>query len=150
VAFLGHVVSDKGIAVQTEKVQAIRDWPPCQNLTELRAFLGTTGYYRRFVKNFSEMAAPSFGLMKNGARFNCTAECQQAFETLKPRLMIEPILALPIDEGTYVIDTDASDFGLGAVLSQEQFGIENVTAYASRTLNAAELKYETIGTRVRS
>ena len=143
VAFLGHVVSEKGIAMQPEKVQAIRDWPPCQNLTELRAFLGTTGYYRRFVKNFSAIAAPLFGLMKKGVRFHWTAECQQAFDTLKLRLMTEPILALPNDEGTYVVDTDASDFGLGAVLSQEQFGTEKVIAYASRTLNAAEIKYET-------
>jgi len=68
VFFLGHVVSEKGIAMQTEKVQAIRDWPPCRNLTELRAFLGTAGYYRRFVKNFSTLAAPLFGLMKKGVR----------------------------------------------------------------------------------
>ena len=134
-AFLGRVVSEKGIAMQTEKVQDTRDWPPCQNLTELRAFLGTTGYYQRFVKNFSELAAPLFGVMKKGARFNWTAECQQAFETLKLRLMTEPILALPNDEGKYVIDTGASDFGLGTVLSQKQFGTEEVIAYASRKLN---------------
>ena len=143
VAFLGHVVSEKGIAMQTEKVQAIRDWPPCRNLNELRAFLGTAGYYRRFVKNFSAIAAPLFVLMKKGVRFKWTAECQQAFDSLKLKLMTEPILALPNDEGTYVLDTDASDLGLGAVLSQEQFGTEKVIAYASRTLNAAELKYET-------
>ena len=142
-AFLGHVISEQGIATQTEKVQAIRDWPPCRNFTELRAFLGTAGYYRRFVKNFSALAAPLFGLMKKGVRFKWTAECQQAFDTLKLRLMTEPILALPNNEGTYILDTDASNFGLGAVLSQEQFGTERVIAYASRTINTAELKYET-------
>jgi len=138
VAFLGHIVSEKGIAMQPEKVQAIRDWPLCRNLTELRAFLGTTGYYPRFVKNFSAIAAPLFGLLKKVVRFNWTAECQQAFDTLKLKLMTEPILALPNDAGTYVIDTDASDFGLGAVLSQEQFGTEKVIAYAYRTLNTTE------------
>jgi len=143
VAFLGHVLSENGIAMQTEKVQAIRDWPPCRNLTELRAFLGTAGYYQRFVKNSSAIAAPLFGLMKKGVRFKWTAECQQALDTLKLKLMTEPVLALPNDEGTYILDTDACNVGLGAVMSQEQFGTERVIAYASRTLNAAELKYET-------
>jgi len=143
VAFLGHIVSEAGIAMQAEKVQAIRDWPPCRNLTELRAFLGICGYYRRFVKDFSSIAAPLFGLMKKGVRFEWTTECQQAFDTLKLKLMSEPILALPKDEGTYILDTDASDFGLGAILSQEQAGTEKVIAYSSRTMSKAEKKYET-------
>jgi len=129
--------------MQTEKVHAIQGWPICRNLTELRAFLGTAGYYRRFVKNILTLAAPLLGLMKKGVRFNWTAECLQAFDTLKLKLMTEPILALPNDEGTYILDTDASNFGLGAVLSQEQFGTERVIAYVSRTMNAAKLKYET-------
>ena len=76
VSFLGHVIFEAGIAVQTEKIQAIRVWPPCQNLTELRAFMGTCGYYRRFVKDFSSLAAPLFGLMKKGVRFHWSTECQ--------------------------------------------------------------------------
>jgi len=64
--------------------------------------------------------------MKKGVRFKWTAECQQPFDTLKLKLMTEPILALPNDDGTYILDTDASNFGLGAVLSQEQFGTENL------------------------
>ena len=143
VAFLGHVISEDGISVQEAKIDAIRDWPPCRTLTELRAFMGTSGYYRRFVKDFSSIAAPLFALMKKNVEFVWTDECQTAFDTLKERLTSAPILALPTDEGTYVLDTDASDNGLGAVLSQKQDGIERVVAYASRTMTKSELHYET-------
>jgi len=81
--------------------------------------------------------------MKKGVDFVWTKECQRAFEELKQRLTSGPILALPENEGTYVLDTDASDFGLGAVLSQQQAKGEKVIAYASRTMVKAEQKYET-------
>ena len=143
VEFLGHVVSENGIAMQDEKISAIRDWPPCRNVTEVRAFMGLSGYYRRFVKDFSLIATPLYSLMKKGVEFVWTKECQEAFDELKRKLMTGPILALPKNEGMYVLDTDASDFGLGAVLSQQQPEGERVIAYASRTLNKAERKYET-------
>jgi len=120
VEFLGHVVSEAGIAMQKEKIAAIRDWPPCRNLTEVRAIMGTCGYYRRFVTDFSLIASPLYGLMKKGVDFVWTKECQEAFEELKQRLISGPILALPVNEGTYILDTDASHVGLGAVLSQQQ------------------------------
>jgi len=81
--------------------------------------------------------------MKKGVRFEWNTECQQAFAELKKRLTTEPVLALPTDNGMYILDTDASDFGLGAVLSQQQNGEERVIAYTSRTMNRSELKYET-------
>ena len=89
VSFLGHVVSQAGIAMQAEKVQAIQDWPPCRTLTELKAFLGICGYYQRFVKDFSSIAAPLYGLLKKGVRFEWSTERQQAFDTLKLKLMTE-------------------------------------------------------------
>jgi len=64
VSFLGHIVSEQGISMQTEEIQAVRDWPPCESITELRAYLGTCGYYRRFVKDFSTIAAPLYALTK--------------------------------------------------------------------------------------
>jgi len=143
VVFLGHVFSEAGIAMQEEKIAAVRDWPPCRNLTEVRAFIGTCGYYRRFVKDFSLIASPLYGLMKKGVDFVWTRKCQEAFEELKQRLISGPILALPVNEGTYILDTDASDIGLGAVLSQQQAQEEKVIAYASRTMGKAEQKYET-------
>jgi len=129
--------------MQEEKISAIRDWPPCRTLTEVRAFMGLSGYYRRFVKNFSIIASPWYGLMKKNIDFVWTEECQRAFEQLKLRLINGPILALPQDEGMYILDTDASDFGLGAILSQRQDSGEKVIAYSSKTLNRPEQKYET-------
>jgi len=142
VEFLGHAVSEAGIAMQDEKISAIRDWPPCRNVTEVRAFMGLSGYYRRFVKDFSVIASPFYGLMKKGAEYVWTNECQEAFDELKHRLLTGPILALPENEGCFTLDTDASDCGIGAVVSQQQSGVEKVIAYASRTMMNAE-KYET-------
>ena len=143
VAFLGHVVSEAGVSMQPEKTEAIRTWPVPRSITEVRAFMGTCGYYRRFVRDFSDIAKPMFDLMKKGAEFVWTEACQEAFETLKTKLTSEPILALPKDEGMYILDTDASDFALGCVLSQVQDDTERVIAFGSRTLSRSELKYET-------
>jgi len=126
--------------MQPEKIEAIQTWPPCRDLTELRAFLGACGYYRRFVENLAGIASPLYALMRKGVRFEWTTECQEAFEDLKLRLMSGPILALPTDEGMYILDADASGFGLGAILSQTQFGTERVIAYSSRTLNQTTVR----------
>jgi len=96
ISFLGHIVSEQGILMQPEKVQAIRDWPPCKTLTELRAFLDTCGYYRRFVKDFSTLASPLYDLTKKELSMNGHPS-RQALEALKLQLMSEPILVLLID-----------------------------------------------------
>ena len=105
--------------------------------------MGLSRYYRCFVKDFSIIASPLYSLIKKEVSFVWTDKCQRAFDELKKRLMSGPILALPQNEGTYIFDTDASDCRLGAVLSQRQNKGEKVLAYASRTLNRAEQKYET-------
>jgi len=143
VDFLGNVVSEQEIAMQDAKISAITEWPPCRTVHDVQAFMGLSEYYRRFVKDFSIIAAPLYSLMAKGADFVWTEQCQHAMDKLKIRLVSKPILALPQSEGTYILDTDASDFGLGAILSQEQDGVEHVIAYASRTLNEAERRYET-------
>jgi len=97
VSFLGQVLSESGIAMQSGTVEVVRDWPPCRNLTELRAFLGTCGYYRRFVKDFSSTAATLFSLMKKGVRFEWITECQHSFEALKDKVTTKPVLGLPTD-----------------------------------------------------
>ena len=129
--------------MQPSKVKAISEWTACRDVSEVRAFMGLSGYYRRFIKDFSTIAAPLYDLTRKESEFRWTTECQEAFDELKRRLVDEPILALPSDDRTYVLDTDASDFGLGAVLSQRQNGQEKVIAYASRTLGKPEQKYET-------
>jgi len=104
--------------------------------------MGTCGYYRRFVKDFSSIAVPLFRLMKKGVKWEWTTQCETMFVRLKAKLTIEPILALPTNKGTFILDTDASNFDLGAVLSQIQNNEERVIAYASRTLAKPELEYE--------
>lgn len=83
VAFLGHVISEDGISVQEAKVDAIRDWQACRTLTEPEAFMGTSRYYQRFVKDFSSIAVPLFALMKKNVEFVWTDKYQTAFDTLK-------------------------------------------------------------------
>jgi len=105
--------------------------------------MGLTGYYRRFVKAFSVIAAPLYDFMKKGVTFCWAPQCQQAFNELKYRLITGPILFLPENDGTYILDTNACDTGLGVPVSQIQSEEEKVIAYASRTMSAAERKYET-------
>ena len=141
VKFLGSVVSAKGIEPDPDKLAAISDWPVPSNLTELRAFVGLASYYRRHVEGFSDIAKPLSELTKKNQPFIWGPEQQTAFKTLKDRLMKYPVLAPPLPEGKYIIDTDASDFAMGAVLQQEQHGTVRVIAYASKTFDAAERQY---------
>ena len=142
VAFLGHVLSEAGIEVQDDKVAAVRNWPTPRNLSELRSFLGLCSYYRRFVPNFADVAAPLHALQRKQVDFVWTEKQEIAFNRLKERLITSPVLGMPTDEGTYQLDCDASDVGLGAVLSQKQGASEVVIAYASRALSKPECNYD--------
>ena len=142
VAFLGYVLSEKGIDVEEEKVAVVRDWPPPRNLSELRSYLGLCSYYRRFMKGFADIAAPLYKLQKKNAPFVWGKPQQDAFDRLKEMLISAPILGMPTDTGQFYLDCDASDVGLGAVLSQNQDGAEVVIAYASRTLSRPESNYD--------
>ena len=107
----------------------------------MRQFLGLCSYYRRFVKDFSRIAQPLFNLTKKESKPTWTAECQNAFDTLKEKLIGPDIMAFPKENGQYFLDTDACDVGIGGVLSQIQNDRERVIAYASRSLNKAERNY---------
>ena len=141
VKFLGSVVSADGIEPDPDKLKAISDWPVPKNLTELRAFVGLASYYRRHVEGFSDIAKPLSELTKKNRPFSWGPEQQKSFELLKYKLTHYPVLAPPLSEGRYIIDTDASDFAMGAVLQQEQFGTVRVIAYASKTFDASERMY---------
>ena len=141
VSFLGHVVSGEGIATDPKKIETVMEWPVPNSVKEVRSFLGLTGYYRRFVKGYASIAAPLHALTKKGRVFEWTEETQDAFETLRKALTTPPILAMPDDNGEFVLDTDASDQSIGAVLSQVQGGTEKVIAYASRSLDKREINY---------
>ena len=142
VCFLGHNVNEHGISTDQRKISAVENWPLPQNVKQIRSFLGLCSYYRRFVHNFSTIAKPLHKLTEKGANFVWTDECQYAFETLKRSLVNAPILAYPSPtSGQFILDADASNVALGAVLSQIQNGEEKVIAYYSRCFSKPERHY---------
>lgn len=141
VEFLGHIITRDGVKTDPKKIQVVRDWPVPENIHALRSFLGFCSYYRRFIPNFSEIAKPLHRLSEKGQKFNWTDECTSAFEILKKKMVEAPILAHPDFSKEFILDTDASDVAIGAVLSQKFEGRESVIAYASRTLTKAERRY---------
>jgi len=141
VAFLGHVVSENRISTDPEKVRAVADWPTPTNRREVRSFVGLCSYYRRFVEGFTRISAPLHDMTKKGRTFCWTPKCQEAFERLKSVLTSAPVLAMPDEESVFVLDSDAAQTSIGAVLSQRQQGVERVVAYASRKLSKCEINY---------
>ena len=140
--YLGHVVSGEGIKCDPEKVSQVVNWPMPTTVTQVRGFLGLASYYRKFIPSFSDLAGPLTNLTRKDEPFNWTENCQGAFEALKSKLTTAPVLSYPMpEEGLFILDTDASNRSIGAVLSQEQGGEERVIAYASHTLNCSEQNY---------
>ena len=162
IAYLGHVVSAHGISTDPKKTEAIQDYPAPRNMSahgistdpkkteaiqdypaprniqEVRRFVGFASYYRRFIPNFAELAAPLHQLTQKSTKFLWTQQCQDAFQKLKKRFTEAPILAFPHFDAPFILYTDASDYGIGSVLSQKIDGAERVIAYASRQLSKAE------------
>ncbi len=140
--YLGHIVSEDGIEADPRKLEAIHKFPEPTDLKPLRSFLGLASYYRRFIPNFSKVAAPLHSLTRKNAQFVWTPLCQQAFEQLKKLLTESPVLAFPDFEKNFLLETDASRAGLGAVLAQKQEdGTIRPIAFASRTLQPHERNY---------
>ena len=131
VAFLGHVISTEGVSIDPQNIEAIMNWKPPTNVTEIRSFLGLAGYYRMFVEGFSKLAAPLTKLTRKEEKFVWSEACQQSFNELKRKLTSALVLTLPSGQDGYTVYCDASRQGLGCVLMQH----ENVIAYASRQLN---------------
>ena len=142
VQFLGHVVSSKRIAADPAKIQRVVDWLVPTNKCEVQRFLGLISYYRRFIRNCSQIAKPLYQLIERSKPFCWTVECDQAFQRLREQLTTPPALVFPDFSREFLLDTDASDQGIGAVLSQIQSdGQERVVAYASRLLSKSERHY---------
>lgn len=142
--FLGHIVGVHGVKVDPKKVETVKQFPIPEDLKGVRSFLGMTSYYRRFIKGFAQRAVPLTQLLKKDVNYTkdkWSVECQQAFENLKDALSSAPVLAFPDFTQPFQLETDASDVGVAAILSQVQSGEEHVIAYASRTLSKAEKKY---------
>ena len=141
VRYLGHIVSEKGIAADPEKLEAVKNWPVPQDQHEVRSFLGLCSYYRRFVKDYAHITTSLNQLMGTHSPFIWTDECQEAFDCLKEKLCSPPILALPEPGKTFIVDTDASNTAIGGVLSQKDEQGERVIAYFSKTLSQPEKNY---------
>ena len=139
VVFLGYVISAKGIEVDEEKVKAIKEWPTPKSITKVRSFHGLVSFYRRFVNDFSTLAAPFIDIVKKSVGFKWGSEQDHAFIEIKERLCGAPLLALPDFSKTLEIECDALGIGIGAALMQEKRPI----AYFSEKLNGAALNYLT-------
>ncbi|WVZ77066.1 hypothetical protein U9M48_024968 [Paspalum notatum var. saurae] len=133
VGFLGHILSEKGVAVDPSKVKDVLNWK------QLKPFLGLAGYYRRFIKDFSKIAKPMTSLTKKNAKFVWGPKCEEGFQELKKALTSAPVLAQPDVTKPFDVYCDASGRGLGCVLMQEG----RVIAYASRQLRKHETNYPT-------
>ena len=143
VAFLGHRISGEGVSCDPEKLAAVREWPrPC-NVSDVRSFLGLANYYKRFVPQFSEVAGPLTSLTEKNTPFIWREECEESFHCLKSALTEAPVLAYPSTDPAdkFILDTDASNFGIGSVLSQIQNGTERVIAYGSKALSKSQRNY---------
>ncbi|GET52534.1 enzymatic polyprotein, putative [Rhizophagus irregularis DAOM 181602=DAOM 197198] len=142
IEFLGHIVGNDGLRPDDKKIEKIKEMKAPTTVKEVRSFLGLCSYYRKFVKNFSKIARPISDLRKKGIPFIWGREQQEAFEKLKEKLIQYPILRHPDWKKEFLLITDASGKGLGAVLSQkDEKGKEVVIAYASRSLLPAEENY---------
>ena len=149
VTYLGHSISADGISCQDDKIQVVQKWPTPKTTTELRSFLGFASFYRRFVKNFAQIAGPLHDLTtkcgkqkRTSITSRWTPAHQDAFEKLKSALTTTPILGFADFSKPFIVQTDASKEGLGAILSQQQEdGRIRPIAYASRRLRPSEKSY---------
>ena len=139
VAFLGYVISKKGIFVDPKKIEVVVSWERPTNVTEVRSFLGLAGYYRRFVEGFSMITSLLTKLTRKHAKFEWIDECEQAFQELKHRLTTPLVLVTPSGTRNFVVYSDASRKGLGCVLMQDG----KVIAYASQQLKQHKQNYPT-------
>jgi hypothetical protein len=139
IKFLGHTISQAGIAVDPDKVQEVMNWKPPTTVCQIQSCLGLADYYRRFIPDFSRIAKPMTELFKKGAKFVWGQKCEDAFHTLRQHLTTAPVLAQPNNGKPLDVYCDASGTGLGCVLIQDI----RVIAYASRALRPHEQNYPT-------
>ena len=118
IEYLGHVITKDGVAMNQGKIQSILQWPYPHSVKEVRGFLGLTGYYRRFIRNYGIIAQPITALLKTNS-FVWTEEARETWDRLKQAMVTAPVLALPDFQSTFVVESNASNNGIGAVLSQK-------------------------------
>ena len=143
VEFLGLVVSEDSVKVDPVKVEGVKKWPTPTNVKELQSFLGFTNFYRRFIEDFSHVAAPLHKLTNKEVTWSWGSAEQEAFEEIKNKLISAPVLMIPQDDGLLKVEADASNFATGAVISQ--MGSDNKwhpLGFMSKSLNETERNYD--------
>jgi hypothetical protein len=141
VEYLGHVILLKGIATDLKKVETVQNWPTPTTLKDVQSFLGLCNYYRRFIQDYSKIAAPLTDLTHKDTPFHWTNHTQEAFDQLKQGMTTTPVLCIPDPALPFTVTTDASDFAVGAVLSQDQGQGPQPVAFISRKMNPHERNY---------
>ena len=148
VDFLGHVIQAGSVKADPRKVTAVAEWPRPTDRTKLRRFLGFANFYRKFIKNYSFIAGPLNALTSPASPFQWTPEADDAFTCLKKLFTSAPVLAMPDETRQFILEVDASETGVGAVLSQrsKDDGLLHPCAFFSRKLSPAEKNYD-VGNR---
>jgi transposase InsO family protein len=141
VNYLGHQITDEGVKPDPQKISCVKQFPIPRNVKEVKSFLGLSGYYRRFIRNYGQIAKPLTSLLKKDVPYIWSDLCQTSFETLKNLLTQAPILQYPDFQKPFNLTCDASNYAIGCILSQGPIGKDLPIAFASRTLNKAEINY---------
>ena len=141
--YLGLIIKEGQLLMDPVKLKGISDWPVPTTVKQVRAFLGFGNFYRRFIRKFSELALQLNNLLKKDTQFDWTPACQESFDTLKKRFTKEPVLMMPDHSQTFQIESDASKYASGAVLTQmDSNGDRHPVAFMSKTFNDTEKRYE--------
>ena len=150
ITYLGHIVSNKGIATDPKKIRAIQLWPRPTTVMEVQKFTGLTNYNRKFIHEYANVSQPLHDLVsgknakKKHSSVEWTNDCEVAFQKLKELCSNTPVLAYPDYRQKFKLYTDASETGLGAVFTQiKEDNLERLVAYASRTLSKSKQNYDT-------
>ena len=141
---MGHVITQDGVKPDPRKIEAVQKFPRPKTRKNIKQFFGLIGYYRRFIPGFAKLAKPLTHLTKLGVKFHWGKSQQEAFEKVRDIIITEPILQYPDFSKPFIVTTDASDYTIGAILSQGETGQDFPVSCTSRTLNDAETKYATI------
>ena len=142
IRYLGHTLSKDGVSVDQSKVTAVKDYPRPTNLKTVRGFLGLSGYFRRFIKNYAKIANPIHQLLKKSIKFEWTDDCEKAFQTLKTALITAPVLQFPDLNKEFTLVTDASKTAIGYFLTQnDDNGLAHPIAYAGRAIRKNEANW---------
>jgi hypothetical protein len=138
ISILGTVIGNGEARMEEEKIEAIKNWKVPTNVKGVESFLGFANFYQQFIKNFSIIVAPLNQLKGKDKEWRWEEQQQKAFEEIKAVIISKPVLVLPRDEGRFKVETDTSNFGIGAILSQQQNRFWHLIAFMSKTLTKAE------------